>query len=51
VRVVDGLYNLAASCSALLATGVRILQNGVVHAYAFWFIAGAAFFLWLASRS
>jgi NADH-quinone oxidoreductase subunit L len=51
VRVVDGLYHLAASFSALLATGVRILQNGVVHAYAFWFIAGAAFFLWLATRA
>jgi NADH-quinone oxidoreductase subunit L len=51
VRVVDGLYRLAASTSALLATGVRILQNGVVHAYAFWFIVGAALFLWLATRS
>jgi NADH-quinone oxidoreductase subunit L len=51
VRVVDGLYRFAASLSALLATGVRILQNGVVHAYAFWFIAGAAFFLWLATRA
>jgi NADH-quinone oxidoreductase subunit L len=47
-RVVDGLFRLAASFAALLSTAIRVLQNGVVHAYAFWFLAGAAFLLWLA---
>jgi NADH-quinone oxidoreductase subunit L len=48
VKVVDGLWRLMGEISALLATLVRLLQNGVVHAYAFWFLAGAAFLLWLA---
>jgi NADH-quinone oxidoreductase subunit L len=48
VQVVDGLWRLTGATSALLATAVRVLQNGVVHAYAFWFLAGAALLLWLA---
>jgi NADH-quinone oxidoreductase subunit L len=47
-RVVDGLFRIAGSAAALLGTLIRVLQNGVVHAYAFWFLVGAAFLLWLA---
>jgi len=46
-RVVDGLFRGLGQLAALLGTGLRLLQNGVVHAYAFWFVAGAALLLWL----
>jgi NADH-quinone oxidoreductase subunit L len=49
-RVVDGFFRALGQIAALLATLLRLLQSGVVHAYAFWFLAGAAFFLWLALR-
>ncbi len=47
-RVVDGFFRAIGSSAALVSTLLRLLQNGVVHAYAFWFLAGAALFLWLA---
>jgi NADH-quinone oxidoreductase subunit L len=49
-RVVDGLFRGLANVAAFLGTVVRLLQNGVVHAYSFWFLVGAAFLLWLALR-
>ncbi|MBL8843447.1 MAG: NADH-quinone oxidoreductase subunit L [Planctomycetes bacterium] len=47
-RVVDGLFRGAGSFSALLSTTVRLAQNGVVHAYAFWMVVGAVLLLTLA---
>jgi NADH-quinone oxidoreductase subunit L len=48
VKVVDGLWRLTGAVAALLSTVIRVVQNGVVHAYTFWFLAGALFLLWLA---
>jgi NADH-quinone oxidoreductase subunit L len=48
-RVVDGFFGALSQLVALLGTLLRLLQNGVVHAYAFWMLAGAAFLLWLAN--
>jgi NADH-quinone oxidoreductase subunit L len=47
-RVVDGFFRGCAQAAALLGTLVRMVQTGVVHAYAFWVLAGAAWLLWLA---
>jgi NADH-quinone oxidoreductase subunit L len=44
---VDGVYNGTARIVALLASGVRLLQTGSVHTYAFWFMLGAALLLLL----
>jgi NADH-quinone oxidoreductase subunit L len=49
-NVVDGLFRGISQLAALLGTLLRMLQTGVVHAYAFWLLAGAALFLWLAFR-
>ncbi len=49
-RVVDALFRGAGQLAALLGTVVRLLQTGVVHAYAFWMLVGAVLLLWLAVR-
>ncbi|MSR45487.1 MAG: NADH-quinone oxidoreductase subunit L [Planctomycetes bacterium] len=39
-RVVDGLFRGIGTAAVLLGTAVRIVQNGVIHSYAFWVLAG-----------
>jgi len=48
--VVDGLYTLVANVVGFVGNGVRLLQTGVVHAYLFWFLVGAAALLALVGR-
>ncbi len=44
---VDGLFRGCARSAAGMGSVVRLLQTGVVHAYALWFLVGVVVFLWI----